>query len=105
MAHHRQTQEVTVRNTRLTHRWMLAFVLACLALAAVAVSAPAATRRTCAARTPGRSPRSATTGSYGDPVQDLRSPDARDAANSPRDVAKAAAAPAWPADLAREPAG
>ena len=90
MAHHRQTQEVTVRNTRLTHRWMLAFVLACLALAAVAVSAPAATPQDLRSPDARAIAQERYYSSDGDPVQDLRSPDARDA-GSP--VVAAAPAP------------
>ena len=93
MPHHRQTKEVTVRITRSTHRWALACAFACLVLAVVAVSAPAATRQDLRSPDARALAQERYYGSYGDPAQDLRSPDARDAgspavAATPAPVAK-----------------
>jgi hypothetical protein len=76
MPPHRQTKEVTVRIIRSTHRLALAGAFACLVLAILAVSAPAATVSGPEARGLALERYYE---SYGKPTQDLRSPDARDA--------------------------
>ncbi len=66
-------------RTRPIHRQALACALACVVLAAVAVSAPAATRQDLRSADARALAQERYYSSYGDPPQDLRSPDARDA--------------------------
>jgi hypothetical protein len=86
-----------VRIPRFTHRWALACGLACLALAVLAVSAPAAPTQEPSSTDARALAQERYYGSYGDPDtygnqgQDLRSPDARDAG---RPVAPATPQPA-----------
>jgi hypothetical protein len=78
MPHHRQTKEVTMRITRSTHGWALVCAFACLVLAAVATSAPAATPDQIPSAEARALAQERYYESYGPPAQDLRSPDARD---------------------------
>jgi hypothetical protein len=91
MTHHRQTEEVTVRITRSTHRWALTCAFACLVLSALAVSASAAIQPDAITRSLAQERYYE---SFGPPAQDLRSPDARDAGRpvttAPAPVATAA---------------
>jgi hypothetical protein len=94
MPHHRKTEEVTMRIIRSIHRWALAGAFACLVLATVATSAPAATRDQIPSAEARALAQERYYESYGEPVQDLRSPDARDAGRpvttTPAPVATAA---------------
>jgi hypothetical protein len=100
MPHHRQTKEVTVRITRSTHRWALACAIACLVLSTIAVSAPAATRDERFGPDARALAQERYYGSYAEPAQDLRSPDARDAG---RPVAATSAPDATAAPAAESP--